>query len=85
MVRTGNANPPADDDLRPLGGPADLDDVGLLTIALARALDRLVSDDALREGLGGAGPERIAAAYGATAMTDAYEALYHEVLSEPAR
>jgi len=53
--------------------------------ALARALDRLVSDAELRVRLGEAGPGRIAEAYGADRMTLAYEQLYTEVLAESRR
>jgi glycosyltransferase involved in cell wall biosynthesis len=48
--------------------------------ALATALVRLVDDAVLRDRLGSAGPQRIADAYSAQQMVDAYAALYRDVV-----
>jgi glycosyltransferase involved in cell wall biosynthesis len=74
-----------------VGGLAEsvVDDVtGLLVppadaTALAGALERIVSDAALRQRLGAAGPGRIAESYGAEQMTEAYERVYADVLARP--
>ena len=50
--------------------------------ALGEALIRLLRDDALRERLGAAGPDRIAEGFAAEQMIEAYEKLYLEVLAE---
>jgi glycosyltransferase involved in cell wall biosynthesis len=50
--------------------------------ALAAALSRIVRDAPLRERLGAAGPARIAEAFTASQMCDAYARLYRELLAE---
>jgi glycosyltransferase involved in cell wall biosynthesis len=54
------------------------DDAG----ALARALERLLRDPALRERLGAAGPGRVAEGFRVEQMVEAYERLYREVITE---
>jgi glycosyltransferase involved in cell wall biosynthesis len=53
--------------------------------ALAAALRRVVSQPALRQRLGGAGPAQVAAHFHPTAMADAYERLYAAAMAEHAR
>ena len=50
--------------------------------ALANALDQLIRDPALREALGGAGPQRVAEGFSAEQMVDSYVRLYEKVLEE---
>jgi len=49
--------------------------------ALARCLDRLCADAALRARLGGAGRDRVATSFSIRAMVERYEALYDRVLA----
>ena len=73
-----------------VGGLADIvadDECGLLVppgdaATLAHTLDRLLEDPALRARLGAAGPKRVCERHLPEQMTDAYAALYHEVLGE---
>ena len=72
-----------------VGGLADAvvhGETGLLVppgdvAALADALESLLRDTDLRARFGAAGPARIAQRFSADQMVNAYESLYHEVLS----